>query len=333
MVWGFVVGVWLAAVGFQPVWAQQDEAGSTATEADASAPDPGGLVTIDFKDADIRQVLRVLSLKSGVDIVAGSDVEGLVTIKLTSVPWEEALDIILRTYGFTYERKGRIVRVMTIEALEQEALATEVFPLNYAKAKEVADVIKKTKMLSDRGQVEFDERTNTVVVADIPTSLFRVKEVIERLDQRTPQVLIEAKIIETKLEKDENLGIRWSDSFALTQTQTSYPSTFPFQADSSFGVLGDTFVTPAGGTRRRPLEPAHGGPDEHAGEHRDRHALELGAHLDAQRVEAADRHQGHLESHHHGAEQPGGLDRHRGGVPGAGVLRRSGHGQYHGEIL
>jgi type IV pilus assembly protein PilQ len=215
-----------------------------------AAGSPDALVSVDFKDADIRQVLRVISLKSGVDIVAGNDVEGTVTIKLTNVPWEEALDIILRTYGFTYERKGRIVRVMTVQALEQEALDTEVFPLNYAKAKEVADVIKE--MRSDRGQVKYDERTNTVIVTDIPTTLFQIKEVISRLDQRTPQVLIETRIVETKLEKDEHLGIRWSDSFALTQTQNSFPSSFPFKAEGTLGELGDTFVsTPpsrAGGT-------------------------------------------------------------------------------------
>jgi len=83
----------------------------TKVAAKPSAPPPG-TVSIDFKDADVRQVLRILSLKSGVDIVAGVDVEGLVTIKLTNVAWEKALDIILRTYGFTYEREGNIVRVM-----------------------------------------------------------------------------------------------------------------------------------------------------------------------------------------------------------------------------
>ena len=134
---------------------------------------PDGLISVDFKDADIRQVLRIIALKSGVDIVAGPDVEGLVTIKLTGVPWQEALDIILRTYSLTYERKENIIRVMTLEAVEQEALSNQVYPLNYAKAKEVADIIKE--MLSDRGKVKFDERTNTVIVTDLPSNLFQLK--------------------------------------------------------------------------------------------------------------------------------------------------------------
>jgi type IV pilus assembly protein PilQ len=215
----------------------------TAAETPAAAPaEDAGLVSIDFKDADIRQVLRVIALKSGTDIVAGNDVEGLVTIKLTNVPWEEALDIILRTYALTYERKGRIVRVMTMEALEQEALDTEVFPLDYATAKEVPAVIQE--MLSERGRVKFDERTNTVIVTDVPSNLFQIKEVVERLDQRTPQVLIETRIVETKLEKEENLGIEWFDSFSLTQTASSYPSTFPLSAKTSFGALGENFISP-----------------------------------------------------------------------------------------
>ncbi len=228
---------------------QPAEAGSPAEPnagqvAVSTAPDGEGLVSIDFKDADIRQVLRLIALKSGVDIVAGGDIDGLVTIKLTDVPWEQALEIILRTYGFTYERKGRIIRVMTVEALANEALATEVFPLDYAKAKEVPDIINE--MLSDRGRVKFDERTNTVIVTDIPTNLFQIKQVVERLDQRTPQVSIETKVVETKLDKNENLGIDWSDSLTWTAASATLPSTFPFPGGVDFGVLGSAFTPRAG---------------------------------------------------------------------------------------
>ena len=225
-----------------PAQMSEGTAGASASRAPSAAPaEGGGLISVDFKDADIRQVLRIISLKSGVDIVAGTDVEGLVTIKLTNVPWEQALDIILRTYGFTYERKGKIVRVMTVDALESEALSTEVFPLDYAKAKEVPDVVKE--MLSERGKVKFDERTNTVIVTDIPTNLYQIKEVIERLDQRTPQALIETKVVETKLTKNENLGIDWSDTLTFTQTQNSFPSSLPFKALGTLGFLGEEFIT------------------------------------------------------------------------------------------
>ncbi|HEX9780590.1 MAG TPA: secretin N-terminal domain-containing protein [bacterium] len=199
-----------------------------------------GLISLDFKDADVHQVLRVIALKSGVDIVAGPDVNAQVTIKLTNVPWERALDIILRTYGFTFERQGNIVRVMTVDALEQEALSTEVFPLDYADASKVPDIIND--MLSDRGRVRFDARTNTIIVTDIPPSLFQIKEVLRRLDLPTPQVLIATRIVETKLEEDENLGIDWNDSLSVTQTASTFPSSFPFVADSTFGSVGDMFL-------------------------------------------------------------------------------------------
>ena len=212
--------------------------------AAASQPTETGLISVDFKDADIRQVLRILSLKSGVDIVAGADVEGLVTIKLTNVPWEQALDIILRTYGLAYERKGNVVRVLTLAAVESEALSTEVFPLNYGKAKEVTDVIKE--MLTDRGKVKFDERTNTVIVTDLPSSLFQLKQVIERLDQTTPQVHIDTKIVETTLTKTDNFGIDWFNSVSLTTTGAKIPTTFPFPGGASFGNFGEELIPKPG---------------------------------------------------------------------------------------
>lgn len=214
---------------------------STAEQlASVTASKQTGLISVDFKDADIRQVLRIIALKSGIDIVAGNDVEGLVTIKLTNIPWEQALDIILRTYSFTYERKGRIIRVMTISALEQEVLSTEVFPLNYANAADVPGIINE--MLSDRGRVRFDERTNTVIVTDVPSTLFQIGQVVKRIDQRTPQVLIETRIVETKLEKDDHFGFRWSDALGTAITSTALPTTFPFKEGSRLGGFGDFFL-------------------------------------------------------------------------------------------
>ena len=166
-----------------------------------------GIVTIDFKDADIRNVLRILSHKSGVNIVAGEDVQGKVTIKLTDVPWEKALDVILKTYGFAYERVDNIIRVTTIEALGREALETRVFALNYARAEEATGSIKE--MLSDRGKIKYDERTNLIIVTDIPTNLHKIGQVIQRLDAMTPQVMIEARIVKTTLTDEEKMGIDW----------------------------------------------------------------------------------------------------------------------------
>jgi len=201
-----------------------DEAQGGDGEAISTKPSQSGNVTMDFKDADINNVLRILSYKGGVNIVAGPEVAGLVTIRLTDVPWDRALDIVLRTYGFAYEREGNIIRVTTIESLKQEELTTEVYSLNFAKAEEVAASIGD--MLTDRGKVKYDERTNVVVATDIATNLYKIGQIIEKLDRRTPQVLIEAKIIETKLDDSERLGIDWETK--ISATGAAKPVTLPF---------------------------------------------------------------------------------------------------------
>lgn len=195
-----------------------------------------GNITIDFKDADIKTVLRVLSEKSGVNIVAGKGIEGFITIRLANVNWERALDIICKSYGYAFEREGNIIRVTTVENLKQEELTTEVFALNYAKASEVAESIKE--MLTERGKdkIKYDERTNVLIVTDIPTNLYKIRQVVERLDKKTPQVLIETRIIETTLSDEENLGIDWS--LKLRATGASRPTTIPFKPVDTVMVGG-----------------------------------------------------------------------------------------------
>ncbi|MFH1782655.1 MAG: secretin N-terminal domain-containing protein [Candidatus Omnitrophota bacterium] len=197
---------------------------------EVSTDEPGN-VTLDFKDADITNVLRVLSYKSGMNIIAGKDVSGPVTIRLTNVPWEKALDVILRTYGYAYEREDNIIRVTTTEGMESEELVTEVFSLNYAKAGMIPEAIKE--MLSSRGSVKFDERANLVIVTDIPTNLYKIKKVVEKLDEKTKQVKIEAKIIETTLDKNDKLGIDWT--MQATASMSERPTTFPFNKKQSGG--------------------------------------------------------------------------------------------------
>ncbi|MDP2920793.1 MAG: secretin N-terminal domain-containing protein [Candidatus Omnitrophota bacterium] len=234
---------------FTRVSFSQDETADNNTGDTAAAAAPAetsqpvetspGNVTMDFKDADINNVLRILSYKSGMNIVAGKDVAGLITIRLNDVPWEKALDVILRTYGYAYEREGNIIRVTTTANLENEELMTEVFPLNYAKAKDVPDAIKE--VLSSRGKVKFDERTNLLIVTDIATNIYKIRQVVERLDTRTWQVNIEAKIIETTLDKDDKLGINWTTQ--ITATGAERPVTFPFDRTNEGGdyfPVGDT---------------------------------------------------------------------------------------------
>ncbi len=199
-------------------------AANKTSDLEVSKTGEPGHITIDFKDAEISSVLRVLSAKSGINIVAGKDVSGPVTIRLVDVPWEKALDVILRTYGFAYEREGNIIRVTTVEDLAKEELITQVLPLNYAKAQGVSDAV--AEMLTERGKIKFDERTNLIIVTDIPTNIYKIEKVVKRLDTQTPQVEIEAKIVETTLGKSERLGIDWQ--MQVSASGAKRPTTYPW---------------------------------------------------------------------------------------------------------
>jgi len=196
-----------------------------AQDQEIAKAEPGN-ITVNFKGADIRTVLSYISEVSGVDIVPAPDVKGPVDLKLTNKNWKTALDIILRNYGFAYEREGDIIRVVTIDRLKQEELATQAFSLNYADSEEVVKAVKD--MLTERGKVVFDARTNTVLVTDVPTNNYKIGEVIRKLDRKTPQVLIEARIIETTLSSDEKLGIDWSTKISITGGRR--PTTIPFDS-------------------------------------------------------------------------------------------------------
>ena len=234
--------MWLFLSLGSVLWAADPSAGSNPSSASdkevspapaamlsATAPSTApGMVSIDFKDADINNVLRILSLKSGVNIVAGPEVTGTVTIRLENVPWEKALDVVLRTYGYVYERKENIVRVTTKTNLSTEELVTETFVLNYTTAKEVEESLKD--IVSERGRIKSVERSNMLVVTDIPTNLYKIREVVAKLDRSTPQAHIDSKIVKTQIQKGENLGIQWTPAGTLSGSQK--PVSFPFNAFS-----------------------------------------------------------------------------------------------------
>ena len=235
-----------------PVFAQDSVTNAVSANTESSSADmtalanegvtvtqPGN-VSLDFRDADIKNVFKILSFKSGVNIVASPEVSGMVTIQLTDVPWGQALDVILQSYGYASEKRGNIILVTTVENLkkrrevalvlaEQEPVVTKSFPLSFGKASEVIASVEKMK--SDRGSVNFDERTNTVIVTDIESKTVLMEEVIAKLDTTTPQVLIEAKIVETTLNDKENLGIDWT--VKTTTAGAKRPITYPFQGRAS----------------------------------------------------------------------------------------------------
>lgn len=207
-----------------------------------------GNVSLDFRDADIRNVLKVLAYKSGVNIIAGPEVTGVITIQLKDIPWQQALDVILATYGYGYDRRGNIITVTTIENLkkrredsqfltEQEPLSTRIFTLNFGQASELIQTLEKIK--TPRGSIDFNQRTNTLIVRDITENLELMEEVVSSLDTVTPQVLIEAKIVETNFSNGENLGVDWITKVSVTGA--ARPHIYPFTTATSSKYTPDNF--------------------------------------------------------------------------------------------
>ncbi len=235
-----------AAVSAPMLWAAAPASGGTTPGevSPANLSPEAGLVSLDFQDADIRNVLKVLAFKSGVNIVAAHDVTGVVNIELKNVPWQKALDVILSTYGYGFDRKDNIITVMSIENLKkyredylslqaQEPLVSKTYTLNFAKAEDTMKVIYK--LVSKRGFINFDARTNSIIVRDLESNIELISGVIKSLDTVTPQVSIETKIIETDLSNTENLGIDWVMQASISGS--TRPTTFPF-TQSGKGLLG-----------------------------------------------------------------------------------------------
>jgi type IV pilus assembly protein PilQ len=182
----------------------------------------GRKLSLDFKDADIKNILRLIAEVSNLNIIAGEDVKGKVTIRLVDVPWDQALDIILQSNDLGKVRIGNVIRVAPIDKLKKEEeevlaarrakekledLGTELIAVNYATAKDLEDQIKG--ILSDRGSVTVDERTNILVVKDIRSAIDEAKDLVASLDTKTPQVLIEARIVEANANFTKELGVIW----------------------------------------------------------------------------------------------------------------------------
>ena len=170
---------------------------------------------------------------SDLNIIASGDVKGTVTIRLVDVPWDQAFDIILQANNLGAEKIGNVVRIVPLERLsaerriradatkateEMEPLVTEVIPINYGKVQEIGDTAIKP-LLSGRGKVVVDLRTNTIIVTDIRSNVEKAKLLVRTLDAQTPQVLIQAQVIEANLDFSRELGISWGGSFLRLVTR------------------------------------------------------------------------------------------------------------------
>jgi type IV pilus assembly protein PilQ len=210
--------------------------------AQATAPQPSGQpgdqivrqgreynghpITLDFQQADLRLVLRAFNEISGLNIVIDPTVQGSVDVALRDVPWDQALDIILRANKLGYILDGTIVRIAPLTVLadeeaqrrklaDEQALAGQLQvltkTLSYARAEELQNLLTRSA-LSQRGTVQVDTRTNTLIITDLAERLQTASQLIETLDKAQPQVEIEARIVQTSRDFARALGIQWGFS-------------------------------------------------------------------------------------------------------------------------
>ncbi|AIF97608.1 type IV pilus secretin PilQ [Alteromonas australica] len=189
----------------------------------------GKPISLDFQDVPVRQVLQIIAQVNNFNLVTTDTVNGNVTISLSGVPWDQALDMILRVRGLDKRLEGNILLIAPTEelmaretqALQSKKQVSDLAPLhtvnisvNYAKAASLASILKSPEggILSDRGAVTVDERTNTLLIRDTLLSIDQARKMIDALDIPVKQVLIESRMVTVLDNVDEQLGVRWGFS-------------------------------------------------------------------------------------------------------------------------
>ncbi len=208
----------------------------------------GATVDFDFKDAPIADLLRTIAETGKISIVVPDGIDAKVTVRLKRVPWDQALEVILASHGLWYRRDGSILRIAPRKELDaedeqenarreamikSEAPRSEVVPLNYASAAELKS--KLEPMLSPKGRIEVDDRTNALIVVDVAGNRGEIQRLALLLDTQTPQISIEARIVEARSTFLRQLGIQWGGSAnASAAGGNSTGLVFP----SSVGIAG-----------------------------------------------------------------------------------------------
>ncbi|MGD2295222.1 MAG: type IV pilus secretin PilQ [Candidatus Aminicenantes bacterium] len=203
----------------------------------------GERVDLRFKDADLRDVVLYLGSEvAGLNVVFDPNVRGTITCNLVAIPWDQALDVLLKNNRMGWTIEGNVLRVAPIDVLAREKedkkrvqeskeftepILIRTYPLSYASAEEVQLLIENK--LSERGEIIVDKRTNTLIISDIEDRINVVEQLITAFDKATPQVTIEARIVEATSTFVRNLGIQWgwrgiSDPFFGNQTSLQFPN-------------------------------------------------------------------------------------------------------------
>ncbi len=234
-------------------------AGSTTEVESQEKQFTGEPISLELKDADVKDVLRSFSKITGLNIVVDPDVSGAVTVNLENVPWDQCLDIVLRINRLDYVVENNVLRVARIERLTQEKqqiaeykrqeetakpMRTVTKSLSYARAESVRTVLTAGNfILSERGSVVIDQRTNQLIIRDTADRIEGILSLIDNLDQPNPQVIIEARIVETTRTFSRALGVQWGfTALGNASSGTTTGWKFPY----SYGVAGDVLLAKPG---------------------------------------------------------------------------------------
>jgi type IV pilus assembly protein PilQ len=230
----------------------------------------GHPISMDFQGVDLRSVLRVFAEESGLNMVLDPAVQGTVDVQLRDVPWDQALDMILRANKLGYIVDGTIVRIAPLAVLadeetqrrkltDEQALAGQLQvltkTLSYAKAEELQALLTKSA-LSQRGIVQVDPRTNTLIITDLPDRLNTASDLITTLDKPQPQVEIEAKIVQANKNFERRLGVQWGFNGAVSP-QLGNTTKLAFPNSGSLG--GTTGAAQPGGATNNAVNLGIGG--------------------------------------------------------------------------
>lgn len=247
-------------LGLGPLPIVDTEGGTTGASSQRFS---GRRISLDFKDADIKNIFRLIAEISKLNIIVGDSVGGTITLRLINVPWDQALAIILQSKKLGIVRYDNILRIAPLSELEQERkaalsakeaerdledLRVVYIEVNYTKASDLMQ--KVTPLLSKRGKVSTDVRTNTLIVTDIPEMLRQVRSMVATLDRQTRQVIIDGRIVEAKRNWERSLGINWGGSY-IASAATGNPTGLDFPSAVGIGG-GRSFAT---GTSNGILEP------------------------------------------------------------------------------
>jgi type IV pilus assembly protein PilQ len=212
------------------------------TKSAAAGQYVGRAISLNFQDIPVRTVLQIIADYNGFNLVTSDSVTGNITLRLDGTPWDQALDIVLKVRGLDKRMDGNILMIAPSDELaareakelqaqqqveQLEPLISEFLPINYAKAADIAALLnnKEATLLSARGNVAVDDRTNTLLVKDTATTIENVRRLLRRLDVPVKQVLIESRMVTVKDNVRDEIGLRWG--FSDQQNDRAWSGTAP----------------------------------------------------------------------------------------------------------